>query len=275
LDRFGRDYELRAQILGGEVIVRPPMRIAFQGDKSIAGGLNKIQIKIYNLAEKKRLALVKDSEDSSVRIPLQLSVGYQGNRELIFKGTVHTGSNSRQGADMITTLDGLDGGFDFLNSYTSRTVEGGRRAIDTCLKDMPNTQVGKITKRPTLTRPKVLVGNSAKLIEDTIGDGETWFIDDEQLFIMKDNEVVSRFIPVVSAETGLLNTPEREQKKVTFRTLMNPAVKIGRRVNLLSSTAPHLNGVYKIETISYQGDNYGDEWSQTCTGFLAAGVTVL
>lgn len=275
LARFNRDYELKVQILGGEVTVRPPIRISFQGDKSISGGLNQIQIKIYNLEERKRLSLVKDAEDPSVRIPFQLKVGYENRTEIIFKGTVHSGSNARNGADMITTIEGLDGGFDFLNSFTTRTVEGGKVAVDAALRDMTNTTVGRITQRPVLTRPKVLVGNSAKLISDMVAPDETWFIDDEQLFIMKDNEVLSRFIPVVSAETGLLNTPEREQKKVTFKTLMNPSVKIGRRVNLQSKTAPHLNGVYRIETISLQGDNFGDEWSQTCTGFLAAGVTVL
>jgi len=272
--RFNRDFLLTVRIRGGEVTVKPPMRIAFQADKSIRGQLNKIQIKLYNLSEKNRLALVKDAEERK-RIPLSLSVGYEGRLELVFKGTVHTGRNAREGADIITTLEGLDGGFDYINSYTSRTVEGGRRAVDAALEDMPGTIVGKIRPRPTLTRPKILVGNSAKLIEDTIAPDENWYIEDEQLYIVGDNEVTSAFIPVVSAETGLISTPEREFQLVTFQTLMNPSVRIGRRAKLISRTAPHLDGIYKMETISYQGDNYGDEWSQTCTGRLASGAVVI
>jgi hypothetical protein len=272
--RFIRAYEFRCQILGGEVIVRDPIRISFQADKSIRGGLNKIQIQLYNLEERKRLALVKDAEEQT-RIPFQLSVGYQGSLELLFRGTVYRGSNSRQGPDIITTIEGLDGGFDFLNAFTIRTVEGGLRAIDAALSDMANTGVGKITDRPVLTRPKVLVGNSARLIDDMVGPDETWYIDNEQLYVIKDNEVTSRFIPLVSAETGLISTPERENKEVTFVTLMNPSVKIGQRAQLQSKIAPHLNGVYRIDTISYQGDNFGDEWSQACTGLLLPNARVL
>ena len=272
--RFTRDYELKIQALGGEITVRPPMRIQFQADKSIYGGLNKIQIQLENLEERKRQALVKDAEESK-RIPFQLSVGYQDRLELVFKGNVHRGSNERQGPDIISKIEGLDGGFDFKNSFTSRTVEGAEKAIDDCLKDMPNTSKGKITKRPDLSRPKVMLGNTAWIIDGLVGPEETWYIENEQLYIIKDNEVTSRFIPLVTAQTGLISTPTRENKLVTFQTLMNPSIKIGNMAALESTTAPHLNGTYQIRTISYQGDNYGDEWSQTCTGRPLPGYTVL
>jgi hypothetical protein len=272
--RVGRDFELVIRVRGGDVVVKPPLQIEFQADKSIRGQLNKIQIKLYNLNEKNRLALVRDAEGRT-NIPLSLAVGYEARLELVFKGTIHTAGSQRQGADIVTTIEGLDGGFDLTNSYTSRTVEGGKRAIDAALQDMPNTTVGKIRQRPVLTRPKILVGSSVKLIEDMIGDDETFYIDDEQLYIVGTDEVTSRFIPVVSAATGLISTPERKNKEVTFQTLMNPSIKIGRRVKLISKTAPHLDGIYKMDTISYQGSNYGSDWSQTCTGRLSAGAVVI
>jgi hypothetical protein len=250
------------------------MQIVFEVTKSIRGGLNKMNIQITNLAESRRLSLVKDAEQRKI-MPIGLSVGYQDRIELIFKGTIHTGSNSRQGPDLLTSLECLDGGEDFLHSFTARTVEGGRRAVDAALEDMPNTGTGKITDRPVLTRPKVLVGNSARLIDDMVGPGETWYIDDEQLYVIKDNEVTSGLKPVVSAATGLISTPTRESKLVTFETLMNPTVKIGGLASLKSATAPHLDGIYRIETIAYSGDNYGDAWTQTCTGTLAAGAKTI
>jgi hypothetical protein len=262
--RFNRDYELKIQTLGGEITIRPPMRVQFQADKSIYGGINKIQLQLENLEERKRLAIVKDAEQTK-RIPFQLSVGYEGRLQLIFNGNIHRGSNERQGPDLISKIEGLDGGFDFLNSFTSRTVEGAEKAVDDCLKDMPNTGKGKITERPALSRPKVMFGNTAHIIDDMIMPFETWYIENEQLYIIREDEVVSRFIPLVTAKTGLISTPTRENMLTTFETLMNPAVKIGNLVALESTTAPHLNGTYKIRTISYQGDNYGDEWSQTCT----------
>lgn len=279
--RFDRDYELSVTANGRTFVVRPPIRIAFDADKSISGGLNKMNCQIDNLEERKRLALVKDREQTQINIPFSLKVGYKGSAEnpgkldLIFKGTLHLGSNRREGPDIVTTLESLDGGVDFLNSFTAQTVKGGEKAIEAILADMPNTQRGKITERPTLTRPKVLLGNSAKLIEELVGPGEAWYIDNEQLFILKEDEVVSSFIPLVNAATGLISTPERENKLVTFSTLINPSIKIGGRAKLTSTTAPHLDGTYRIETINYAGDNYGKDWMQTCTGRLASSYRVL
>ncbi len=122
---------------------------------------------------------------------------------MIFKGNVFRGSNARQGVDIISKIEGLDGGTDFLNSYTSTTVEGSGQAIDAALADMPNTEKGKVTARPATSRPKVMVGNSVKLIEEMIGPDETWYIENEQLYIVKNNEVTSSLIPLVTARTGL------------------------------------------------------------------------
>jgi hypothetical protein len=267
MTRAFRDYILTFGVRGGTVTVRPPHRITFNVDKSTRGGLNKARITIENIEESKRLQLVKDAEDQK-RITVELSVGYKGSIEPIYKGTILTGSNERQGASIITNIESLDGGFDGLNSFTNRTVEGGRRAVDAALSDMPNTTVGQINERPVLSRPKVLIGNSLRLIEETIGENETWFIDNEQLYIISDSEVVGRFIPVVSAETGLISTPTRKNKEVTFQTKMNPSIKLGGSAKLISQTAPHLNGTYRVDVIGYAGDNNGDAWDQTCTGFL-------
>ena len=275
IKRSNRDYILTIGIRGGEVTVKPPLRVSFQVDKSIKGSLNEMRLSIYNLSEQNRLAIVKDAEDNSTVIPISLSIGYEGRLETIYKGTIQKASNQRQGADILSMIVGLDGGIDGLKSFTNRTVEGNERAVDACLSDMPRTAIGKISERPPLTRPKVLVGNSLRLIEETIGPNETYYIDNEQLFIVGDSEVVANFVPVVSAATGLINTPSRESSVVTFQTMMNPSIKIGGRVNLVSTTAPHLNGVYKVSTISYAGDNEGPDWSQVCTGTLANEVTVL
>ena len=274
IPRFNRTYTLEVDIGTRTEIIKPPMRISFEADKSTMGGLNKCRIQLYNIEERKRLAMAKDAEQKK-RIPIRLSCGYEDRQELVFKGTVFTGGTERQGPDLITTLESQDGGFDFTNSFTSRTVIGGGVAVNAILEDMVNTGIGKITPRPVLTRPKVLVGNSAELLNSLVTPGETWYIENEQLYIIKDNEVTSRFIPVVSAATGLISTPTRESKLVTFQTLINPTVKIGRRVQLISTTAPYMDGVYRIETITYSGDNYGDAWSQACTGRLGAGTVVL
>lgn len=271
--RFNRDYELVVGVGSKQVTVKYPFRIVFSATKSIRGGLNKLNIKIYNLSEGNRLKLIKDKTDQTY-IPLTLSVGYQDSLEKVFKGSVYVGSNKREGAELVSEIECQDGGVDFLNSFTSKTLKSGD-VVSSILEDMPNTTKGKITPIQELIRPKVLVGNSTKLIEEFISEGQSWFIDNEQLYIIKDDEVVSALIPVVSSDTGLLNTPDNDLSKVTFTTIMNPALCPGGRYRLISKTAPHLNGEYKVESINYKGDTHGNDWSQTITGFQSDTFKVL
>lgn len=272
--RFDRNYQLTIGIDNRAIIVRPPMRIVFGVDKAISKSLSKMSLQVYNLKESSRLAVVKDSDDQR-RIPVILQVGYNGTLQTIFKGDVTDGSTQREGADFISSFNCLDGGDDFLYAFTSRTVRGKDTAISEILKDTPNTTRGRITAQRAITRPKVLVGNSFQLIQESLDPGEEWFIDNEQLFIAKSDEVVSSYIPVVSAGTGLLNTPEREEKQVTFQTIMNPSIKLGGRVQLKSVTAPYLNDVYKVTAISYTGDYDGTVWTQSVTGKVVPNVKVI
>jgi len=271
--RFKRDYMLTVQISDEQaVVVRPPFRVVFSADKTSDPSLNKATIKIYNLAADNRLAVVKD-ENEKKKLGVELMVGYDGTVERIFKGSIHVGQNAREGADIVTTLECQDGGFDFRYSFTSKSTRSD--AVDAILEDMPNTTRGKITaQRPATTRPRVLVGNSYKLIGRTLRD-QKWFIDDEALNVVADDEVISDFVPVVEARTGLINTPTREEKKVTFQTLLNPALRVAGLCEIRSVTAPHLNGIYKIESIGYDGDYDGTAWTQTVTGTLTAEYKVI
>lgn len=262
--RFNRRFELSVLIGNREVSIGPPMRLVFSADKSIEGGLNTCTIRVYNLSPSNREALTKDVAQQK-SIPLQLRVGYEATMHTVFKGSVYRGSSFREGPDLITELEGKDGYYDHRYSFTSRTVTNKKQALNGILQDMPNTTEGKITAQTEIQRPKVLVGRSTRLIDEILGAGETWYIEDEKLYVLKDDEVVGSFRPVVSAESGLLSTPTREFSLVTFETLMNPSLKIGGLCELQTVTAPHLNGVYKIWSMSHSGDTHGADWKQKCT----------
>lgn len=275
-ERKHRDYELVIGYDNSAVIVKPPMRIVFSCTKSLDGqGVNKMIVSVYNLKKDTRLQLVKDAEDANY-IPFRLSVGYNKDIETIFKGSVFVGSNKFAAPDHITTLESLDGGYDFLNSNTAATIKGNAgTAINRLLTDMPNTSIGKITSMHKLSRPKVMVGNPFDIIEKMIEPDTTWYIDNEQLYIIRDDETTTQYIPIISAQTGLLNTPERQNRIVTCQTMLNHSLRIGGRCELKSETAPHLNAVYRISTIEYKGDYEGQDWIQSITMIADTGYTVL
>lgn len=271
--RYDRDYELTIQTeLERAIVVRPPFNIAFSADKSTDKSLNKMNIKVFGLNEANQLAIVKNAQEKK-NFEVALKVGYKDGIETIFRGYVNIGERSRQGADLPLVLECIDGGYDARFSFTSKTVKG-KSAIDSILEDMPNTKRGKITEQKKLIRPRVLVGNSWKLIREQLND-EQYFIDNGQLNILNGNEVVSSFIPVVQASTGLISTPTREESTVTFQTMMNPSLKIGGLCSINSVYAPALNGIYKINTIGYDGEYEGASWMQTVTCDLTKDYVVL
>lgn len=284
-DRFLRDYELVIGIGAQAVTIKPPFRIAFSADKSDKADLNKMTLKVYGLNEDKRRKLVRDSDDkgedgktpatsNNQYFPLDLKIGYQDRIETIFRGSVDQAFSIREGAQFVTTLICMDGGHDFLRGFVSTSVTSKAAAIDAALSTMPNTKKGKIGAQGDITRPKVLVGNSMAVVSDMLDADQRWFIDDERLNILGGKEVVSSYVPVVSAETGLINTPEADKKEVTFTTFLNPSIKVGGLVRLISVTAPHLNGIYKVSLISYSGDFDGTDWNQKITAQIAENYVV-
>lgn len=290
-DRFLRDYRLTIGIGSQAVTILPPFRIRFSVDKSDKADLNKATIKIDGLNEDKRRRLVRDPDEKPEKdkdgkdkptsnqnkgyFPVLLEIGYEGRLETIFRGSIdEAGSVRENDGQFVTNISAMDGGEDFLRGFVATSVTSKAAAVDAVLGTMPNTKKGKIGAQADISRPKVLVGNSMQTIQDMLDPDQRWFIDDERLNILGGNEVVSGYIPVVSAETGLINTPEADKKEVTINTFLNPSIKVGGLYQLISVTAPHRNGIYKCTLITYSGDFDGSDWYQRVTGEIAESYVV-
>ena len=208
MDTFYRDYRLTVGIGNQAVIIEPPITMSFKALETVdKKSLGKLSVSINGLKPSTRLQLLK-SEDEEKYIPVRLEVGYDGKLRQVFQGSVKSGAVKREGAIHIVSLECEDGGHDYINSFTSRTVRGKDQVVDSVLQDMPNTKKGSVTKQQALIRPKVLVGSSSKILTDTLAPDESFFIKDERVHILKANEVTSGNIPVVNARSGLLNTPQ-------------------------------------------------------------------
>ncbi|HHJ0550377.1 TPA: hypothetical protein ACQE9T_003306 [Escherichia coli] len=300
MDTFYRDYRLTVGIGNQAVIIEPPITVSFKALETVdKKSFGKLSVSINGLKPSTRLQLLK-SEDEEKYIPVRLEVGYDGKLRQVFQGSVKSGAVKREGAIHIVSLECEDGGHDYINAFTSRTVRGKDQVVDSVLQDMPNTKKGSVTKQQALIRPKVLVGSSSKILTDTLAPDESFFIKDERVHILKANEVTSGNIPVVNARSGLLNTPQatkisaqddggKKAKKPTnepdtdpagkkdtdsstlaksskgqivFDTKLNPMLVIGGLCAVESVTNPALNGVYKIYQIETSGQNNGAAWYQ-------------
>ncbi|ELR3174074.1 hypothetical protein QSB89_000895 [Escherichia coli] len=300
MDTFYRDYRLTVGIGNQAVIIEPPITVSFKALETVdKKSLGKLSVSINGLKPSTRLQLLK-SEDEEKYIPVRLEVGYDGKLRQVFQGSVKSGAVKREGAIHIVSLECEDGGHDYINAFTSRTVRGKDQVVDSVLQDMPNTKKGSVTKQQALIRPKVLVGSSSKILTDTLASDESFFIKDERVHILKANEVTSGNIPVVNARSGLLNTPQAtkisaqddggkkakmptnepdtdpagkkdtdsstlaksSKEQIVFDTKLNPMLVIGGLCAVESVTNPALNGVYKIYQIETSGQNNGAAWYQ-------------
>ena len=300
MDTFYRDYRLTVGIGNQAVIIEPPITVSFKALETVdKKSLGKLSVSINGLKPSTRLQLLK-SEDEDKYIPVRLEVGYDGRLRQVFQGSVKSGAVKREGAIHIVSLECEDGGHDYINAFTSRTVRGKDQVVDSVLQDMPNTKKGSVTKQQALIRPKVLVGSSSKILTDTLASDESFFIKDERVHILKANEVTSGNIPVVNARSGLLNTPQAtkisaqddggkkakmptnepdtdpagkkdtdsstlaksSKGQIVFDTKLNPMLVIGGLCAVESVTNPALNGVYKIYQIETSGQNNGAAWYQ-------------
>lgn len=300
MDTFYRDYRLTVGIGNQAVIIEPPITVSFKSLETVdKKSLGKLSVSINGLKPSTRLQLLK-SEDEEKYIPVRLEVGYDGKLRQVFQGSVKSGAVKREGAIHIVSLECEDGGHDYINAFTSRTVRGKDQVVDSVLQDMPNTKKGSVTKQQALIRPKVLVGSSSKILTDTLAPDESFFIKDERVHILKANEVTSGNIPVVNARSGLLNTPQAtkisaqddggkkakmptnepdtdpagkkdtdsstlaksSKGQIVFDTKLNPMLVIGGLCAVESVTNPALNGVYKIYQIETSGQNNGAAWYQ-------------
>lgn len=315
MDTFYRDYRLTVGLGNQAVIIEPPMSVSFKALETVdKKSLGKLSASVNGLKQSTRLQMIK-AEDDKKYIPVKLEVGYDGKLRQVFQGSVKSGTVKREGAIHIVSLECEDGGHDYINSFTSRTVHGKDQVVDSVLLDMPNTKKGSVTKQQQLIRPKVLVGSSSKILSDMLAPDESFFIKDERVHILKANEVTSGNIPVVNARSGLLNTPQatkisaqddsgvKGQKptnnpetdpggngkdsadsstlapqvkgQVVFDTKLNPMLRIGGLCSLESATNPSLNGVYKIYQIETSGQYTGQSWTQKVVCQPAGNYTVI
>lgn len=270
MESFYRAYRLTVGLGDMAVTIEPPITVSFKALESVSQkSLGKLSVSINGLKPSTRLQLVK-AEDDDKYIPVKLEVGYNGKLRQIFQGSVRRGEVKRDGPIHAVSLECEDGGHDFINAYTTRTVKGRDQVVDAILQDMPNTKKGSVTQQSGIIRPKVLVGSSSKILNDSLAPGENFFIKDERVNILKSNEVTSSEIPVINAKSGLMNTPqftsggggEKAKGEITFDTKLNPMLRIGGLCSVESATNPALNGVYKVYQVETNGQYTGSAWHQ-------------
>lgn len=275
MDKSQRNYRLSVQIEGGQVItIEPPFTVEFDVTRNNLASTNVGQFKIYNLGRATRRKIAKDDYQYSIYRRVQFDAGYGKNLATCFKGNANHIWSVREGVNYITTAEAFDGGDALINGKTDLTVPAGTpvsSVLQTVMsKGLPNTTIGAISKFPDLVggsatgRGNTYSGNTAKLLSsNSIVAGAKFFIDNEKSYLLKDDDYVTGGIPVISSDSGLLNTPVRSNQKLFIDILFEPRIQMCQIIQLKSTasisstaklgTADNFNGNYKVVSIHHRG----------------------
>lgn len=264
--KFGRTYTLTIQTRdGGTIVLTNPLTLEFSITRAFLASVNTGIFRVYNLGLQTRNTIYKDP--FSVLDPtkfrrISLKAGYGSSQALIFDGNIQTGMSYRAegSTNFITELIGYDGGNAVANSQTTASYSSGT-GKDQVIGDIVNNLVGTggvsigrvdpLFPGQPYPRGRSLSDKSWKLLQ--LETGNRAFIDNGKIYVLADGAFTSDDVLVVSANTGLLGSPKRQDAFISVDILFEPQVRIGQRVELISLDNTIYSGTWQVRGISHIG----------------------
>jgi len=268
---YGRAYDLKVgPATGGQGLrfgntVQSPtaLHVAFDITKIAQGAANKGTITLFNVNQKLRTSLVRGYQVS-------LSAGYLGLMGVLISGTVFKATSQRQGPDIVTTLDVIDGLKALLYSPFDRSYPKGT-ALATVLSDvakamdvLPGTVMGLPDKK--FGRGFVAHGLCRDILETLLTPyGLESQVSNGKLNILPKSATLGTAAIVLTPRSGLLGVPSVAQTSVSFEAMLNPRLVPGQMVQLITANT-NTSGYFKIRSCKMAGDTHGDKWAVACEG---------
>lgn len=287
------------------------MRIRFAVRRGDTKTPNTADIRVYNLSEN----TVQRIQKEFIRVVLQ--AGYAGNYGIIFDGTIKQVRRGRESqTDTYIDITAADGDSAYNWSVVSASLAAGSTAEDhtqAALGAMASRGITQGDVAPLslnrLPRGKVMFGMTRDFLDVT---GKTqdvsWSIQDGKLTLIPNTAYLPGEPVVVTSATGMIGLPEQSQNGINVKTLLNPGIRIGRRLKIdnasiqrlrlnpaplteantslaLVQIATNADGMYKVLVANHYGDTRGNEWytdticisvdaTLTNSGMISGGVGI-
>lgn len=275
------------------------LRIRFSVRRGDLKTPNSADIRIYNVSDATALRAQKEFE----RIVLQ--AGYAGNFGVIFDGTIKQARRGRESqTDTYIDITAADGDSAYCWSVINMSLAAGSTPDDHLQAALQAMESRGITlgEKPNLStnrlpRGKVMFGMTRDYL-DTLGKTQdlSWSFQDGKLTLIPNTAYLPGEAVVVNSATGMVGLPEQTQNGITVKMLLNPSVKIGRRLQIdnksiqqyryglsvmdqpangmmQSSAKLDSDGFYRSIVVNHVGDTRGNEWYTDVIG-LAIDATI-
>lgn len=269
---FSRQWRLQV----GSVLIdatgdEQPLDIEFEVEKSTAREPNTVSISVYNLNSSHRDQL-KDAN----RVGVILEAGYRGGElTTIFSGDLRDVESSWDGLDVVTKLEGEDGGNSYREARLQRSFAAGTPVLTVLRAAVEAMGIGEGNLRElselaiedtgsTYPEGTVLSGPARRAVDRLVRScGYQWSIQDGNFQIRQRGRPVRGTATVLSPETGLLGSPsrskpERGRPRVTnAQCLLVPGLYPGRVILLRSR---EIEGQFMARKVKFSGSTFASEW---------------
>jgi len=269
---FERRAALVAGIGSGQAIRIESLDFSFQVVKNLRREPNTAEIKIYNLAPSSRESL-EAAEEQRIR----LETGYREDVHTIFEGDLRKASSTREGPDIVTTIEGGDGERAFRQARTNRSFGEGT-SVRSVIEDVAGGMglgVGNLEAQTTgagfeglgsiYSEGTVVSGSSRESLTGLCRSiGLEWSVQDGNLQLLPFRTALRQTAVLLSPQTGLVGSPSIDSENVLeAKALIIPGIFPGRKVDV---RAEFVTGVYRVTKATYQGSTFGAEWYVTIQG---------
>jgi hypothetical protein len=259
--------------------------IHFKIDKTLKPEPNKALVEIWNLSPEhqaqlselapgKKVAKKKGKTSAALlgKIPVRLDAGYIGpGNDLLFLGDLRTVDTEVNGPDWVTSLTSGDGERAFRTARINKSFSPGvpvSKALEALVSALG---VGRGNLSRVLSQLQ-LQGAARALVGGAVFSGPVareltnfcraadleWSIQDGALQFVDLNTALADKAIVLTPETGLVGSPSVDAAGVmACKSLIMPGLRPGRIAVLKSR---EIKGQFRIESVSYDGDNYEGDW---------------
>jgi len=231
---------------------------------------NNGKISVYNIHKEAR-SFYQDQTNLTVI----LNAGHNGSLSQIFTGDVKLVTTTKEGANTVTTFDCGDGFNLSKNVKISSSFDPGT-AVKKMVEQM-FTNLKAAGAEIMKGAADLFTGNTKNgvTIQDTALNALNKICRSQNLEIKITNNVVEIIklngnignnAILLTPNTGLIGTPAKKDKGISFKSLINEGrIFPGRVVKIESSS---INGFFVVTKAIYNGDTYGQDWTVNCEARL-------
>lgn len=254
---MGRLYLRRAAVNVGDR--RFTTRIVFNVEKtSVGGNSNKAKVDIYNLSQDSKGYVELEG------LGLRLEAGYGDETSTLFFGDTKRITHSRNGPDIITTIESGDGEKRLVDAVIEVSLSPGAKLSQILNKAVSTLGLarGVIKDIPIIsyTNGFSFSGPVRELL-DMLGrrGGLKWSVQNGALNVFPEGSDTGEAAVLLNENTGLLGLPNKTKEGFELTSLLNPLLSPGRLVIVESETLTGKN-TYTVEKATHSGDTLEGDW---------------